>query len=61
MIVDQLVSNLDIQQTLQLLNPYLLEQESVEVLEFLEVMKRNTRNRAMSKINKNTYVIGKKI
>jgi len=60
-IVDQLVSNLDVQQTLQLLYPYLLEHESAEVLDFLDVMNGKTRSRAMKKIDESMYVIGKTI
>ena len=41
-IVDQLVFNIDVQQTLQLLQPCLLKYESTEVLEFFKVMRGNT-------------------
>ena len=55
-IVDQLVFNVDVQQTLQLLYPYLLKSESAELLDFLS---RKTQNRAMHKIGEHTYILGK--
>ena len=54
-IVDQLVFNVDVQQTLQLLNLYLLKSESAELLDFLS---RKTQNRTMHKIGEHTYILG---
>lgn len=58
-IVDQLVFNLDVQQTLQLLHPCLMKCESAELLDFLAVMNGKNRNRDMQKIGEHTYILGK--
>ena len=58
-IVDQLAFNLDVQQTLQLLHPSLLQNESVEVLEFLNGMNGNIPKKGMRQIDEHTYILGK--
>ena len=60
-IIDQLVFNLDVQQTLQLLHPLLLKRESIEVLEFLNAMNGNTPRRGMQQVGEHTYTLGKKM
>ena len=58
-IVDQLAFNLDVQQTLQLLHLSLLQNESVEVLEFLNGMNGNIPKKGMRQIDEHTYILGK--
>ena len=58
-IVDQLVLNIDIQQTLQLLHPELQQKESTETLNFLMTMNGNAPRRGMKLIDNHTYSVGR--
>jgi len=58
-IVDQLVFNVDVQQTLQLLHPLLLQKESAEILEFLNAMNGSTPRRGIQQVGEHTYTLGK--
>ena len=58
-IVDQLVLNIDIQQTLQLLHPELQQKESTETLNFLMAMNGNAPRRGMKLIDNHTYSVGR--
>ncbi len=58
-ILDQLVFNLDIQQTLQLLYPRMADMESYETLKFLETLGGKVLTRNMNKIAEHSYILGK--
>ena len=60
-IVDQLVFNIDVQQTLQLLHPELQQKASTETLDFLSAMNGNTPRRGMKFIENHTYSVGRVI
>ncbi len=56
-IVDQLIFNVDVQQTLQLLDPT-LQQESPEFLEFYMTMTGSAPRRGMRRITNGMYIVG---
>ncbi len=60
-IIDQLVFNVDIQQTLQLLLPSLAKHESSDILQPLSIKRKPVNRAKMQKINDFTYVVGKTV
>ena len=58
-ILDQLVFNIDIYQTLQLLHPHLVELESAQTLEFLDSLNGKGLQRDMTRTSEHSYIIGK--
>lgn len=60
-IIDQLVFNIDIQQTLQLLQPSLIKHESSDVMEHLHIKRKPAYNTRMQKIEDHIYIVGKTI
>lgn len=59
-IIDQLVFNVDIQQTLQLLQPLLFNHEP-DVLEFLNIRRILSYSKKMKKIDDHMYILGKTV
>ena len=57
--VDQLVFNMDVQQTLQLIQPILQEQESDETLKLLQYFGGDAPRRNMKQVGDSTYAVGK--
>ena len=57
-IVDQLVFNVDLQLTLQLLHPILQQKESPKTLDFLMTTNGSVQRRGMQKVKEHTYVVG---
>ena len=60
-IIDQLVFNVDIQQTLQLLLPSLAKHESSDILQPLSIKRKPVNRAKMQKINDFTYVVSKTV
>ena len=57
-VLDQIVFNTDIQQTLQLLYTLLQQKESLETLEFLLAMNGRAPRRGMQRVKEHTYIVG---
>ena len=57
--VDQLVFNMDVQQTLQLIQPILQEQESDETLKLLQYFGGDAPRRNMKQVGDSAYTVGK--
>ena len=60
-IIDQLVFNVDIQQTLQLLLPSLAKHESSDILQLISIKRKPVCRAKMQKISDFTYVVGKTV
>ena len=58
-ILDQLVFNMDVQQTLKLIHPMLQEHKSEETLEILQSFGGDAPRRNMRQVGDNTYTVGK--